>query len=117
MAVVKSLQKKIKKEKLKTGKTKKSKKVSLKPTIAKTSIKKIAETQAETIKNNKIKYKMPSKIVNENIVSLCLNALEKLVAQHDKKNAIFGDETQIFMEIRCIKLLNTRSNLRLLVIL
>lgn len=71
----------------------------------------------ETTVEKKIKYVMPTKAVTDKIVTACLNALEKLDSNDKKKNVIFGDETQIFMEIRCIKVLHSKGNLKLYVFL
>lgn len=105
MVAVKPLAKQVKKKNLKNNKKKNTVKITIpKPVVEKTFDK-------ET--TNVVKYKLPSKIINENLVTQCLNALEKLNTLQDKKNAIFGDESQIFMEIRSIKLLNAIGNLKL----
>lgn len=63
----------------------------------------------------KVKYVMPTQSITENIVNSCLSALLDVVVTHDKqKNAIFDDEKPIFAEIHCIKIQNTRGNIKLL---
>ncbi|OWR51206.1 ribosomal L1 domain-containing protein 1 [Danaus plexippus plexippus] len=55
---------------------------------------------------------MPSKAVTDEIVISALTALEKLTAHTSNKNIIFGDEHQIFMEIRCIKIPHSKGNIK-----
>lgn len=104
VAVTKPLVKQVKKQNLK-NKKKKAQKITIQAPI----VDKTVEKQTTKL----VKYKLPSKIINENIITQCLNALEKLNTLQDKKNVIFGDESQIFLEIRSIKLLNTTGNLKL----
>ncbi|XP_068631630.1 ribosomal L1 domain-containing protein CG13096 [Battus philenor] len=66
----------------------------------------------EIVKSKKITYIMPSKYVSEELVDLCLNALQKITAVHNKKNTIFGHETSIFAEIRCIKIPQNKGNVK-----
>lgn len=109
--------------------------VAVKPSQKKAGLKKPVETKTKTLKKivkqeslksppiklvstpettveKKIKYIMPTKAVTDKIVTACLNALEKLDSHDKKKNVIFGDETQIFMEIRCIKVLHSKGNVK-----
>ncbi|XP_047529648.1 ribosomal L1 domain-containing protein CG13096 [Vanessa atalanta] len=106
---VKARQKKITPIKTEKMKSKGSKKV-LKQKLSK-SPSKVTTTPIVTVQK-KIKYMTPSKVVTENLVTACLNALEKLTTLSNKKNTIFGDETQIFMEIRCIKILKSKGNVK-----
>ncbi|KAJ8730139.1 hypothetical protein PYW07_017177 [Mythimna separata] len=63
----------------------------------------------------KVKYVMPSHSVSHGLVQSCLSALLDVVVNHDKqKNAIFDDEKPIFAEIHCIKIQNTRGNIKIL---
>lgn len=109
-------------------KTKKEQGVKLKPTkkiniltAKKKYNKAIENTRENNINNNtepksnnkKVKYVMPSKYITEDIVNSCLNALLKLTTHHTKKNSIFGVETPIFAEIRCIKIPNNKGNVKL----
>ncbi|CAH2106454.1 unnamed protein product [Euphydryas editha] len=110
MVAVKPRQKKVGLKKTVETKAKTLKKV-LKQESLKSPPNKLVPTQ-ETSVMKKVKYVMPSKAVTENIVTACLDALEKLDSHDKKKNVIFGDETQIFMEIRCIKILHSKSNLK-----
>lgn len=71
----------------------------------------IKEEVPKTTKRKK--FVMPSKYVTENVANLCLDALQQLAVQYKKKNAIFEDETPIFAEIHCIKIQNTRGNIKL----
>ncbi|XP_023947040.2 ribosomal L1 domain-containing protein CG13096 [Bicyclus anynana] len=103
----------VKNEKIKKAKTSELKKTIQKSTSPSPSINKVIDKTTPTIKRmKKSHFKMPSKVITDDLVSACLVALEKLTTHYDKKNAIFGDETQIFMEIRCIKIPNTRANAR-----
>ncbi|XP_049868909.1 ribosomal L1 domain-containing protein CG13096-like [Pectinophora gossypiella] len=61
---------------------------------------------------NKTKYVMPSKSITEKLVNLSLNALQQLTVHYKKKNTIFEDETPIFAEINCIKIQNTKGNVK-----
>ncbi|CAH2236823.1 jg8574 [Pararge aegeria aegeria] len=119
MVSVKIPQHKPEKEQVKTGKAKKAKtlkknkKILQKPPPAPT-INKVKDNSTNIVKRKKKShFKMPSKIITEDLVTSCLVALEKLTNHYDKKNAIFGDETQIFIEIRCIKIPNTKGNIRI----
>lgn len=61
----------------------------------------------------KVKYVMPSKSITENLVTSSLNALQQLAVHYQKKNKIFEDETIIFAEINCIKIQNSKGNIKL----
>ncbi|KPJ02777.1 Ribosomal L1 domain-containing protein CG13096 [Papilio xuthus] len=74
---------------------------------------KVPKDTEEVVKAKKVKYVMPSKAVKEDLVNSCLNALQKLTIHHNKKNTIFGTETSIFAEIRCIKIPRSRGNVKL----
>lgn len=70
--------------------------------------------KTEVAQSKKVKYVMPTKAITDELVNSCLNALLNVVVPHDKqKNAIFDDEKPIFAEIHCMKIQNTRGNLRL----
>lgn len=69
--------------------------------------------QENSNKKKKTKYVMPSKFITNEVIENCLLALEKLAAASVKKNAIFNDESQIFLEINCIKIQNDRRNIKL----
>ncbi|XP_013169512.1 PREDICTED: ribosomal L1 domain-containing protein CG13096-like [Papilio xuthus] len=73
---------------------------------------KVPKDTEEVVKAKKVKYVMPSKAVKEDLVNSCLNALQKLTIHHNKKNTIFGTETSIFAEIRCIKIPRSRGNVK-----
>lgn len=74
----------------------------------------IEEVKKEATPKKKVKYIMPSQGITEDLVNSCLSALLDVVVVHDKqKNAIFDDEKPIFAEIHCIKIQNTRGNVRL----
>nr|XP_021189928.2 ribosomal L1 domain-containing protein 1 [Helicoverpa armigera] len=73
------------------------------------------EIKKEFSPKKKVKYVMPSENITDDIVNNCLNALLNFIVPLDKqKNAIFDDEKPIFAEIHCIKIQNTRGNVRLL---
>ncbi|XP_045771342.1 ribosomal L1 domain-containing protein CG13096-like [Maniola jurtina] len=118
MVSVKVSQQKLEKKKAKNGKIKKAKtmklkKILLKPSSPTPSDNKVIDKSTEIVKKKKKShYKVPSKVITKDLVNSCLIALEQLTAHYDKKNAIFGDETPIFMEIRVIKIPNTRANMR-----
>ncbi|XP_034830366.1 ribosomal L1 domain-containing protein CG13096 [Maniola hyperantus] len=118
MVSVKVSQQKLEKKKINTGKTKKAKtmklkkKLLLKPSSPISSDNIVIDKSTEIVKKKKSHYKVPSKVITEDLVTSCLVALEQLTSHYDRKNAIFGDETPIFMEIRCIKIPNTRANMR-----
>ncbi|XP_014367592.2 ribosomal L1 domain-containing protein CG13096 [Papilio machaon] len=73
---------------------------------------KLPEVTKEVVKAKTVKYVMPSIAVKEDLVNSCLNALQKLTAHHNKKNTIFGCETSVFAEIRCIKIPHRRGNVK-----
>ncbi|KAF9424025.1 hypothetical protein HW555_000734 [Spodoptera exigua] len=59
------------------------------------------------------KYVMPSASITDDIVNSCLSALLDVIVPNDRqKNKIFEDEKPIFAEIHCIKIQNTRGNVR-----
>lgn len=71
------------------------------------------EAAPATLKK-KVKYVMPSQSVTEDVANSCLSALLDVVVKHDKqKNVLFDDEKPIFAEIHCIKIQNTRGNIKL----
>ncbi|KAI5651824.1 ribosomal protein l1p/L10e family domain-containing protein [Phthorimaea operculella] len=57
---------------------------------------------------------MPSKSVTPDLVDKALNALQQLTIHYQKKNTILEDETLIFAEIRCIKIQNSKGNVKFL---
>ncbi|CAG9584396.1 unnamed protein product [Danaus chrysippus] len=113
---VKSKQKN-KKQKLKAPKlkaAKKSKKVQVKKSTIKdtTKVANVKSPEKEVKKVQNVKYIMPSKAVTDEVVTSALTALEKLTAHTSNKNIIFGDEHQIFMEVRCIKIPHSKGNIK-----
>ncbi|KAJ8728110.1 hypothetical protein PYW08_016495 [Mythimna loreyi] len=75
----------------------------------------VKKEAAPAAPKKKVKYVMPSQSVTQDLVQSCLSALLDVVVNHDKqKNAIFDDEKPIFAEIHCIKIQNTRGNIKLL---
>ncbi|VVC87308.1 ribosomal L1 domain-containing protein CG13096 [Leptidea sinapis] len=116
MVAIKVHNKPAKREKIK-GKKSKIEKVSKVSPISKEKIIGSEElqqksTSGQDIIKSKVKYTMPSKGVTSNTVDLSLHALKKISEHYNTKNLIFGDETQIFMEIRCIRMPNTKSNIK-----
>lgn len=82
--------------------------------VKKKEVANIIETiQIEPVKKKRTKYVMPSKYITETIISSCLDALQQLAIQYKNKNAIFEDETAIFAELHCMKIQNTRGNIKL----
>lgn len=90
----------------------KQEKASLKPIKKKQIITKKSINELNNVAN-KVKLFMPSKYITEKLVEQCLQALEKLTAATKNKNAIFDEETPIFAEIKCIKIQNTRGNIKM----
>lgn len=96
---------------------KKSTKTAMKtiPKIIKTqhtaSVHSVADKSEKVIE--KCTYVMPSIYITENVVDSSISALQQLAAHHKKTNALFDDEQLIFAEIRCIKIQNTRGNIKL----
>ncbi|XP_053608075.1 ribosomal L1 domain-containing protein CG13096 [Plodia interpunctella] len=90
----------------------KQEKASLKPIKKKQIITKKSINELNNVAN-KVKLFMPSKYITEKLVEQCLQALEKLTAATKNKNAIFDEETPIFAEIKCIKIQNTRGNIKI----
>ncbi|CAK1547151.1 unnamed protein product [Leptosia nina] len=72
-----------------------------------------SEISTKNVSIKKVKYVYPSKNVNENIVDLTLDALNKLTDSYNTKNMIFGDETPIFVQITSIKIQDTKANIKL----
>ncbi|XP_038211831.1 ribosomal L1 domain-containing protein CG13096-like [Zerene cesonia] len=112
MVAIKNLSKSPKKEKIKDT----PKKVK---NLSKTVINLPQEKSEQQInskktvlKKKKVKYVYPSKAVTGIIVDSCLNALQKLTEHHNTKNVIFGDESPIFLQIRCIKIQNDKGNIK-----
>ncbi|XP_059045298.1 ribosomal L1 domain-containing protein CG13096 [Achroia grisella] len=75
--------------------------------------KNLITTQPETQTIKKTKYIMPSKSITGDLIEQCLIALEQLKMTSKKKNAIFDEETQIFAEINCIKIQNSKGNIKI----
>lgn len=74
----------------------------------------VEEVKKEASPKKTGKYVMPTQSITADVVDNCLNALLNVIVNHDKKkSAIFDDEKPIFAEIRCIKIQNTRGNVRL----
>ncbi|CAB3224133.1 unnamed protein product [Arctia plantaginis] len=73
------------------------------------------EVKKKVSQRIKGKYKMPSKAISEELINTCLNALLNVIVSDEKqKNALFDDEKPIFAEIHCIKIQNTRGNIKFL---
>ncbi|CAH0701245.1 unnamed protein product [Spodoptera exigua] len=71
------------------------------------------EIKKEDALKKKAKYVMPSASITDDIVNSCLSALLDVIVPNDRqKNKIFEDEKPIFAEIHCIKIQNTRGNVR-----
>lgn len=104
-------------EKLNKKKAKPQKLQVKSPPAQKTkAVKQVPEeiTKEAAPKKKKVKYVMPSQSVTKNLVNSCLSALLDVIVPHDnRKNAIFADEKPIFVEIHCIKIQNTRGNIKL----
>lgn len=111
------INKKVKAKKLKDNKlTTIQKTVIIKPEKQTPALdeKKKEVSKKEASPKKSVKYVMPTESITGDIVDNCLNALLNVIVKHDKKKAaIFDDEKRIFAEIRCIKIQNTRGNVRL----
>ncbi|KAJ0177175.1 hypothetical protein K1T71_007184 [Dendrolimus kikuchii] len=80
------------------------------------SIKIKAETASNIVtEKKKAKYVFPSKSITEDVVNSCLTALQHVTVQSKKKNTIFEEETPIFIEIHCIKIQNSKGNVRFII--
>lgn len=72
------------------------------------------EVKKAVSQKKKEKYQMPSKAVSEELINSCLKALLNVIVSDEKqKNALFDDEKPIFAEVHCIKIQNTRGNIKL----
>lgn len=74
--------------------------------------KETSDSITKITKKKKTKYIMPSKSITNELVEQCLLVLEQLKMNTKKKNAIFDEETQIFAEINCIKIQNSKGNIK-----
>ncbi|CAG4979999.1 unnamed protein product [Colias eurytheme] len=122
MVAIKNLSKNPKKEKIKkeiikdtSKKIKKNSKSVINLPLEKSEQKenrKNIQAKPIILKKKKVKYVYPSKGVTAVIVDSCLNALQKLTEHYNTKNVIFGDESPIFLQIRCIKIQNEKGNIK-----
>ncbi|CAK1596102.1 unnamed protein product [Parnassius mnemosyne] len=116
MVSVKPISEKSKQQSLKSKSKKKKNSAFAKKKVSKiveiVNENRSAKVSCQKINRSEVKYVMPSTSITENLVDSCLDALQKLAAHHSKKNAIFGFETSIFAEIRCMKIPNTRGNIK-----
>lgn len=112
---VKNLKKIAKVEKVKKKKSLKENVIKQLSSIIQEKQSKIVPQKAvlTLIKKKKVKYVMPSKCITENLVTSSLTALQQLAAHYKKKNTIFEDETPIFAEINCVKIQNSKGNIKL----
>ncbi|XP_022830813.1 ribosomal L1 domain-containing protein 1-like [Spodoptera litura] len=71
------------------------------------------EIKKEDVQKKKTKYVMPSASITDDLVNSCLSALLDVIVPNDRqKNKIFEDEKPIFAEIHCMKIQNTKGNIR-----
>lgn len=97
--------------KIKVEKTKNIKRSTTVKVIKKVEKKNKLNTHLHAEKK-KVKYVYPSKTITDDLVISCLTALQQLTAENKNKKAIFEDDTPIFMEIHCIKIQNTKGNIK-----
>lgn len=72
------------------------------------------EIKKEDASKKKAKYVMPTASITDDLVNSCLTALLDVIVPNDRqKNKIFEDEKPIFAEIHCMKIQNTKGNVRL----
>lgn len=71
------------------------------------------EIKKEDASKKKAKYVMPTASITDDLVNSCLTALLDVIVPNDRqKNKIFEDEKPIFAEIHCMKIQNTKGNVR-----
>ncbi|XP_075973453.1 ribosomal L1 domain-containing protein CG13096-like [Anticarsia gemmatalis] len=111
-----NIQKSAKVGKLKTKKPKTAQIVQAVTESPKTAKQVKPNIETKVSPNKKVKYTMPSKAITEDLVDSCLSALIDIAVcdQEKHKNFIFEDDKPIFAEIHCMKIQNTRGNIKFL---